>query len=80
MDREFQQGFSGGGPLRRNRLFQFAALEYLHSRATLDPVTVGLPTAGYIAALPSGSLAKTLLDSYTPPVVSGSGAERAGNP
>jgi hypothetical protein len=72
-NRQQQPGFEGGGPLLRSRLFQFAAVDYQRNRSALDPVVIGIPTAGYITALPAGSMAKSLLRTYPAPVVQGPG-------
>ena len=60
--REFQPGFSVGGPVVKERLFAGASLEYLRYRGRLDPQTVELPDG-----MPAGPIAKGLLTKYPPP-------------
>jgi hypothetical protein len=76
-DRQRQPGFEAGGPLRRNRLFEFAAVDWLRSRSTLNPVTLAIPTQTYIRSLPVDSVAKALFQQYAPPPVDGTGASVA---
>jgi hypothetical protein len=59
---EAQPGFQAGGPIRRNRLFASASLEYLRSRGYGDPVTVQLPSTGFYSYLAS------LVPAFTPGV------------
>jgi hypothetical protein len=60
--RETQPGLVVGGPLRRDRVFASAALEYLRLRGEQDPETYRLPTAG--AAGAAGTAAAQLLSGY----------------
>ena len=69
-----EPGFQVGGPIRANRLFTSTSFDYLRSRGFGDPVTVGLPTTGFIAYLdglennpataPAASSALNLLQSH----------------
>jgi hypothetical protein len=45
---ETEPGFQVGGPIRAKRLFTSTSFEYLRSRGYGDPVTVGLPTTGFV--------------------------------
>ena len=66
-----QPGFQGGGPILKNRLFSSTSFEYLRSRSDSDPVTVSLPTTGFLSylaniapRLPSASYATQLLQQH----------------
>lgn len=61
--KEVQPGFWAGGPARRERLFVSAALEYFRFSGERDPVKYTLPSAGYVAGLPSGAV-RGLFGSY----------------
>jgi hypothetical protein len=50
---EMEPGFQAGGPIRANRLFTSTSFEYFRSRGYGDPVTVGLPTTGFVNYLES---------------------------
>jgi hypothetical protein len=69
--KEAQPGFSVGGPLRPERLFASASLEFLRSRSQSEPQTFQLPTPAFFAFIdPSaGSIAKRLLRDFPPPPV-----------
>ena len=71
---ETEPGFQAGGPIRANRLFTSTSFEYFRSRGYGDPVTVGLPTTGFVNYLesltnnpvsgPPASAALSLLQSH----------------
>ena len=67
---ETQPGFQAGGPLVKNRLFTSTSFEYLRSRSYGDPVSVALPTTGFLSLLagapgdPNAARALNLLQSY----------------
>jgi hypothetical protein len=71
---ETEPGFQAGGPIRANRLFNSTSFEYFRSRGYGDPVTVKLPTTGFVNSLesqkndpvtgPPASAALSLLQSH----------------
>jgi len=71
---ETEPGFQAGGPIRANRLFTSTSFEYFRSRGYGDPVTVQLPTTGFVNYLegltsnpvtaPPASAALSLLQSH----------------
>jgi len=50
---EAEPGFQVGGPILKNRLFTSTSFEYLRSRGYGDPVTIQLPTTGFLSYLNS---------------------------
>ena len=68
-DRELDPGYVLGGPVLRNRLFFFSALDYLRSRSQQAPATFLLPTPRLIAFSAPNSLARQLLTEFPAPAV-----------
>jgi hypothetical protein len=64
-DKEWEPGFSGGGPLRAPHLFASGSLEYQRFRGAGDPEDVTLPTRNFIP--PEGSLAQKLMQGFDAP-------------
>jgi hypothetical protein len=64
-DKDWQPGFSAGGPLRKERLFASASFEYQRFRGAEDPEPVPLPTRNFIP--PAGSLAEKLMRGFDAP-------------
>lgn len=62
--RQIQAGVTAGGPLLRDRLYQFTALEYFRSRSFGDPAPYVLPSQAFIASLPPGSIAGQLFREH----------------
>lgn len=67
--RERQTGYQIGGPLRRDRYFVSSSFEYFHSFGHNAPITVSLPTVGFLDVLAADSLAHSLMDRFRPPAV-----------
>ncbi|MEO8658874.1 MAG: carboxypeptidase regulatory-like domain-containing protein, partial [Bryobacteraceae bacterium] len=61
---QLQTGLTAGGPLIRNRLYQFTALEYFRSRSVADPAPYALASQPFIASLPAGSIAAGLFQAH----------------
>jgi hypothetical protein len=68
---QVQPGFQAGGPILKNRLFSSTSFEYLRSRGFGDPVTISLPTTGFLPYveslaqyLPSAAWASQLLQQH----------------
>jgi len=69
---EKQFGFQFGSPIRRDRLYQSAALEHLRSHGQDDPVDLNLPATRYLDFLRQfnrTSLINQLLTQFAPPPV-----------
>lgn len=64
-DKEWQPGFSAGGPLGVRNLFGSGSFEYERFRGAGDPEDIQLPTRNFIP--PVGSLAQTLLQGFDAP-------------
>ena len=62
-----QFGASVGGPVRRDRLFFFANFERFQTSSESQPNQALVPSALFIAALPAGSKAQSLLTLFPPP-------------
>jgi len=68
-DKESEPGYIIGGPILRNRLFFFSALDYLRSRSQQDPTTFLFPTPNLLAFTTQTSLARKLLTEFPAPAV-----------
>jgi hypothetical protein len=62
--KQWQPGLSISGPIRRDRLFASASLEFLRSRSRNDPQIFALPTAGFIARSNPNTIGGKLLRQY----------------
>ncbi|MCC6859855.1 MAG: carboxypeptidase regulatory-like domain-containing protein [Bryobacterales bacterium] len=62
--RQAQAGATAGGPLIRERLDQFTALEWFRSRSLADPVPYALPSQAFLASLPEGSTGSRILSAH----------------
>jgi hypothetical protein len=72
---EAEPGFQAGGPILKTRLFSSTSFEYLRTRGYGDPVTVELPTTGFLAYLssvtpynPGSAYAQQLLQQHPFPI------------
>jgi hypothetical protein len=63
--RRHQFGYSLQGPLRKNRSFFSSAVELSRVRSASE-IEARVPSAGYIAGLPAGSIARQLLLAIPP--------------
>ena len=75
--RQWQPGLSTSGPIRGDRLFASASLEFLRSRSHDDPQTFALPTAAFIARSNPNTIGGRLLRQY-PAAVVPTGADDTG--
>jgi len=72
--KESQPGFWVGGPIRSNRLFFSSAYEHFRSRGQQAEQTFFLPNVPVFNQFaPVGRQSRTLLETYAPPTVGGSG-------
>ncbi len=62
-----QTGGLLGGPIRKEKLFFLASFERLYSDSQSPSQLFYVPSSGYTASLPSGSLARQLLNQFRPP-------------
>ena len=65
---ESYAGFSGGGPVQRERLFASGSLEFFRSRSRGEPISLIFPTETFLQSLPAGSNARKLLQDFPPPL------------
>jgi hypothetical protein len=72
-DKQIQPGFVVGGPVLKNRLFFSSSHEYFRSRSQNDPQVFTFPSATVLGFSAANSEARELLQSYAPPVSSGTG-------
>ena len=73
-DKQIQPGFVVGGPVLKNRLYFSTSYEYFRNRSYDDPQPFTFPaTPGIFGFAVEGSLARTLLQEFPPPVVAGNG-------
>ncbi len=71
--RDYEPGFRIGGPLLRDRLFEFGFIDYGRQQSWNDAVNFNVPTSGMIAALPPGSLAASLFRMFPAPSAGSTG-------
>jgi hypothetical protein len=64
-DKNWQPGFSAGGPLHGESLFASGSFEYQRFRGAEDPEPITLPTRNFIP--PAGSLAARLMRGFNAP-------------
>jgi hypothetical protein len=64
-DKQWEPGFSGGGPIRAPNLFISGTIECQRFRGGGDPEDIALPTTNFIPK--AGSLAETLLRGFNAP-------------
>lgn len=76
--RQVQTGVTAGGPLVRDRLYQFTALEYFRSRSFGDPAPYVLPSQAFIDLLPAGSVGGQLFREH--PLLAVQPSPRDGTP
>jgi len=69
-DKQANPGYVAEGPILRNRLFFFSALDYLRSRGRQDPFTFLFPTPSFLTFALPDSLARQLLTRFPAPVTS----------
>jgi hypothetical protein len=71
LDRQFQPGFSTGGPILKNRLYFGLSFEYLHQRSMAAPAQFRLPTSQFYSILhfnpPATGRALQLMNQYPAP-------------
>jgi Carboxypeptidase regulatory-like domain/TonB-dependent Receptor Plug Domain len=69
--RQSEPGLLFSGPLVKNRVYISGSGDYTHFRSNDAPQVYQLPVSGYQSYVPPGTIARTLLDRFSWPTVTG---------